>query len=407
MIINIECIKNINETNDAYRIRLYKNKDAYGLTHKEIGDLCNEVFGVNFDESAHRKYVKPYLDGYNDAMKETGAVDERLQSLLEQNQIVEENIRKERYKLQATKLERDRKERQEGRFELYYENVKTAIETLPSPEIKPLELIKYTDDEYAVLIADVHYGAKFKSAHNEYSTEIVQQRFCKLLTDLILLVEEKRIKKLTILGLGDDLQGILRLTDLMINQTPIVKAVVEYSRIMANFLNELSAYCEIDYYPVQSSNHTQTRPLGTKASELATEDLEKVIVNYIHDLLANNSRVNVHIEFEDKAVILDIKGFKIIVKHGHQLKGANDNVLRDLSDFYRIFFDYAILGHFHAGKESVVGANSVNNRDIIVADGFIGSDPYSDSLFKDCKGAVKIIKFTKNGYTGYDKVIFD
>ena len=48
-----------------------------------------------------------------------------------------------------------------------------------------------------------------------------------------------------------------------------------------------------------------------------------------------------------------------------------------------------------------------DNRDVIVADGFIGSDPYSDSLFKDCKGAVKICKFTKNGYTGYDKIIFE
>lgn len=275
------------------------------------------------------------------------------------------------------------------------------------PKIKSYLIKRNDDDEYVVLIADVHFGAKFKSAHNEYSIEIVKQRFSKLLSELIFLVEDKKLKKLTLLGLGDDLQGIIHLTDLTINQIAVVKAVVEYPRIFADFLNQLSEYCEIEYYPVQNSNHTQTRPLGTKASEIATEDLEKVIVAHIDDLLINNSRVTVHIEFEDKPIILDIKGFKTIAQHGHQLKSSNDNVLKDLSDYHRIFFDYAILGHLHAGKEAVVGANTVNNRDVIVADGFIGSCPYSDTLYKDCKGAVKILKFTKNGYTGYDKIIFE
>jgi hypothetical protein len=405
--INTECLKRPNELNKDYRLRLYKNQDAYGLSNKEIGDLCNEAFAVNYDESAHRKYVKPYLDGYNDAILECGSESEKVKSLIEEHKLVEENIRKERYKLQATKLERDRQDRQDGRFELFYENVRDAIITLPLPEIKSYTIERNNDDEYVILIADIHFGAKFKSAHNEYSIEIVKQRFSKLLSELIVLIEEKHLKKLTILGLGDDIQGLLRLTDLLINQIPVVNAVVEFPRIMASFLNELSAYCDIDFYPVQNSNHSQTRPIGTKASELAGEDLEKVIVNHIYDMLINNPRVNVHIEFEDKPIILDVKGFKCIAKHGHQLKSANDNVLKDLSDFYRVFFDYAFLGHFHAGKESVVGAGDINNRDVIVADGFIGSDPYSDSLYKDCKGAVKVCKFTKNGYTGYDKIIFD
>lgn len=405
--IKQECLKLSSETNEAYRLRLYRNKDAYDLSNQEIGDLCNEVFGVNFTESAHRKYVKPYLDGYNDAINEMGNAEEKLKALVAQNNLIEENIRKERYKLSATKLETIRKERQGSRFELFYENVRDAIATLPFPDIKPYKINKLSEDEYVVLIADVHFGARFKSIHNEYSIEIAKQRFEQLLSELIVLIEEKHLRKITILGLGDDIQGILRLTDLTINQIPVVNAVVEYPRVLATFLNELSAYCEIEFYPVQSSNHSQTRPIGTKASELADEDLERVIVNHVYDLLQNNNRVNVHIEFENKPVTFDIKGFKCIALHGHQLKSANDSVLKDLSNFYRVFFDYAFLGHFHAGKESVAGAGSINNRDVIVADGFIGSDPYSDSLFKDCKGAVKICKFTDKGYTGYDKIIFD
>lgn len=404
--MNSQSIMQPNETPKAYRIRLYKNKELYGLSNIEIGKLCNEAFGVNWDESAHRKKTTNYIKGYNDAKSELGSVDFQLQELVRQNENIEKNIRKERYKLQATKLERDRLEKTESRFELFYENIKDAITTLPLPDIKPYKLNKVSDDEYIVLIADVHFGAKFKSIHNEYSIDIVQERFKQLLTELVLLIKERHISKITVLGLGDDVQGIIHLTDFMINQIPVVDAVVQYPRIVAQFLNELSVYCFVEYYSVMNSNHTQTRPLGTKASEIATEDVEKIIVNHIYDLVAVNERVVVHTEFSNKPVELDIKGFKIIAQHGHQVRSIGDNVLKDLSDFYKVFYNYAILGHLHAGKESVVGSSGSINNKVIVADGFEGSCPYSDTILKDCRGSVKILKFTDKGYTGHETVVF-
>lgn len=68
------------------------------------------------------------------------------------------------------------------------------------------------------------------------------------------------------------------MSDLRINEVPVVQAVVEISQILAEFLNTLSTYCEIEYYHISSANHGQTRPLGSKASELATEDMEKLSV---------------------------------------------------------------------------------------------------------------------------------
>ena len=65
--INSQALIQPNETPKAYRIRLYKNKDLYGLSNIEIGKLCNEAFDVNWDESAHRKKTQNYLKGYNDA----------------------------------------------------------------------------------------------------------------------------------------------------------------------------------------------------------------------------------------------------------------------------------------------------------------------------------------------------
>ena len=77
------------------------------------------------------------------------------------------------------------------------------------------------------------------------------------------------------------------------------------TQILADFLNKLSAYCTIQYYHIGSANHGQIRPLGSKASELASEDMEKIICNYIKDSLSCNDRVDVifdidkeYLEFE-------------------------------------------------------------------------------------------------------------
>ena len=74
--------------------------------------------------------------------------------------------------------------------------------------------------------------------------------------------------------MGDDIQGILRLSDLQLNESSVVKATVFVAKTIARFLNDLSEYCFIDYYLCPTSNHSQTRPLGTKASEIASEDVE-------------------------------------------------------------------------------------------------------------------------------------
>ena len=60
---------------------------------------------------------------------------------------------------------------------------------------------------------------------------------------------------------------MIRLSDIKMNDIPVVDSVVEISRLLATFLNELSKYTKIQYRHIMSSNHSQNRYLGTKASE--------------------------------------------------------------------------------------------------------------------------------------------
>ena len=48
--------------------------------------------------------------------------------------------------------------------------------------------------------------------------------------------------------LGDTLQGLIRMSDLKANDMEVVKCVVEISRLLAAFLNEISACKEYHDY---------------------------------------------------------------------------------------------------------------------------------------------------------------
>lgn len=319
-----------------------------------------------------------------------------------------EMLRKERIKLQTANVERIRIDRSESRQEMYYEYVGKVIEALKPPIFRPIIGNKKSEINYIAAIADVHYGAKYRSINNEYSPEIAKERFEDLTGRLIAFVQEKKIAKLTIVSLGDLLQGVLRLSDLKINDSSIVKATVEICRLIANMLNELSAYTEISYYHTPSANHTQIRVLNAKASELADEDLEYLMGNYIKDLCAHNGRIFVHLAREgENFVEVHVPGNEIIAMHGHQIKNV-ESAVKDISILHKKFYDTILVGHLHSGKEIPSHEGVLGDSEILISPSFVGSDPYSDSLYKGSKASVKVYGFDKlYGHTETYKFILN
>lgn len=322
-----------------------------------------------------------------------------------------EDIRKERIKLQTANIERNRLDRTESRQEMYYEFVGNVVSTLPLPDFKKIEV---RDDDisdiryYVLAITDVHYGATFKSENNEYSKNIAVERFEYLLAEMIHFIEAHNTTKLRIAMLGDSLQGLIHLTDLKINDSSVVKSCVEISHIIANFLNQLSQYVNIEYYHVPSANHTQTRGLGSRPNELMDEDLEYLIGHYISDLLRNNERISVVLAEENKQyIVIPVEGYDILAMHGHQIKNI-ESAIKDLSMVRREFVEYLLLGHYHAGKVITCNEGICNDSEILVASSFVGSDPYSDSLFKGSKAACMIYGFNElHGHVETHKIILN
>lgn len=390
-----------NETDEALILRICRDKDFIG-SWDDVAVVLNRLLGANYRPNTYRNNFQSYNKFRQVDLEKSES------SLLEEIKEQRRELEKEKIQIQTANIERNRIDRAESRHKMYYQYVGTAIQSLPMPDFRPLYSDFENKVEYLVTLADVHYGANFKSENNEYSPAIAKERFEYLSARIVSFVHSHKLRKIHIVSLGDLVQGVLRVSDLKINDSSVVKAVVEISRLVALFLNEISAYVMVEYYHSPTANHTQIRPLGTKASEIADEDLEYVIGNYIKDLCANNDRITVHLADEGKQYIeIPIFDYEIVAMHGHQIKNIETSV-RDMSMLKRTFIDYLILGHFHNGKEIPSFESSCYDTEVLVSPSFIGSDPYSDSIMKGAKASVKIYGFDEiYGHTETHKIILN
>lgn len=388
-----------NETDEELIYRICEDKDQIG-SWRNVANIINELTGNDYGESTYRKKYQAFKKMLE--ANQSKFVDSDAQ--LKEIEIQRRELQKERNKLYATKTEYLRQVRQQSRFELFYENVANEVSLYDVPNFRYVDTLNQKN-EYILSIADIHAGANFVTETNEYSFEEVTKRFEKLYSDVVNFVLEKSISNLKVLCMGDDIQGILRLSDLQLNESSVVKATVFVAKTIARFLNDLSKYCFIDYYHCPTSNHSQTRPLGTKASEIASEDVEYVICNYIKDVLANNSRITPHMNFGYEYIEIPIFNFKTIAMHGHTINNI-DNALKDLTYHKKTFYTTVFLAHYHAAKIWTVGEMSNTDCEVIVCPSFVGSCPYSEKIMKGAKPSCCIYGYNeKYGHTETYKFI--
>lgn len=387
------------ESEISYIMRMCDNKDKYEITWKDLAKEINRVLCLDYDESAYRKKYQYYKICENDKENDIAEKQGMLEAL--ENKRIE--VKKEVIKLQTLRIDDNRKIREQGRNDLYFEEVIRAIRDTnnkvnmeqPTPqEIKRLQNEQNIDNAYILSFADVHFGKEFESVNNEYSVKIVVERFTKLLGETICWITKEHIKELNICALGDLIEGMtLRCSQLQSLRMGIVDQTIKFANFLADWLNELSKYVIIQYYSVMSSNHSQIRPYNSKPNEFVAEDMERVINSMLINRFVGNGNICIHAT-QDKYMTLNLLGYNIIMLHGHETKDIN-SILVDLSWQKHIFYDYALIGHYH--QEGVIssGENKNNNCEIIRCPSIMGSDGYSDSLFQGSKAGAIFIKFTK------------
>lgn len=387
-----------------FEIRLGRMKqDGFDVDWETLTAILNSQpeneDNDNFTSSKFRKEINNFLF----AISEMEKSDLGIQKFEEKRR----EEQKERIKLQTIRNDYNKLIREQSRKELLADLVKDSIESIPLPHFQPLQKPTHNKREGILNFGDIHFGKEFSSLNNEYNISIVKERLHKLLEETVEIVHKEGFSKIKVLNLGDSIDGMcLRISQLQSLQIGITDQVIQFSKLISAWLNELSTFVEVEYIHCISANHTEIRPFSTKRSQFPAEDMERLIQQIVFESLKNNSRFHMTIN-ESGIIPFKIAGFNAIALHGHQLKNKK-NAIKDLSALYHTEFNYLFMGHLHSSEIITVGANQYGDEVLLQVNSVQGSDTYSDSLGLASKAGASFDVFEEGkGFVTHNNIILN
>ena len=241
-----------NESDLHFAIRCCEAKTTE--TWDEIGEYINLVTHNNYTSSRWRKMYQYYALVKDEF--ETGSFND-----LDEYKYLKQELKSERIKIQTLNLERNRLDRENARQELFYEQIGQYIQSREIPKLEPKYSPRNKRMKYLLGIADFHANAYWRTATNEYSMQIVQDRLTLLLTEIISFIKEKQLDELNIILLGDLIDGCLRMSNLQTMDSTVSKSVADISDMLIGFLEVLieKTHIHINLFDVVYGNHSMPR----------------------------------------------------------------------------------------------------------------------------------------------------
>ena len=336
-----EYLKRNEESVTSYWIRLYKNRQSYGLTFKECGQLMNEVTGEDWNEAKWRREMEGFLKVSEYLQKEnpTGITSNELQEI--QDEKLE--LQKEKLKFRDQKREFNNKLRRMARLEHLEDYLKETVE-----EIEPINLPKIkdknkSDSEAMVVISDEHIGMKIDSKFNTYNIEIAKERLAKLQKETMDRVEKEGINKLYIAHLGDGIHGAIHTTARIESEENVIQQIITLAHMLESFVEDfVQKGIDVTFCSV-AGNHSRAMP-NKKESLGTAENFERLLTVFLGKAFNQFDNYS-QIDDEEGIIVLDIKGKTVVLVHADLDKG--NGVVTKLNDMLNLSIDYIFTGHVH------------------------------------------------------------
>ena len=374
IFINSQALRQPNETPKAYRIRLYKNKELYGLKNDEIGKMCNEAFGVDWDESAHRKKTSNYLKGYNDAKSELGDADQQLQNMIEENKRLIKEVKKEKQKLSDERVEFNRQIRQEARKESYIDLVRRII----CEDVNPLEIVIEKpaidgDTDLLCHLTDIHTGIEIDNWKNVFNEDILKRRMENYISEII-SIRIIHNSQNCYLVIGEILSGLIHSNLRLQNNMDLMEQFKFVSELISSMLLMLSKNFEQVNVYVTPGNHS--RIVSKKEDSLDGENMDVLLPFYLKARLQNTENIKIcDNTIEPEIAMFNIRGNNVFAAHGH--KDSPVNVVQNFTMLFGIKPNIVLLGHRHLN-----GLTTVYDTKVIESGCVSGTDAYAMSIRK-------------------------
>ena len=392
-----------NETPKAYRIRLYKNKDLYGLNNIEIGKLCNEAFGVEWDESAHRKKTQNYLKGYNDAKAELGNSDQQLQNMIDENKKLIQELAKQEVKIRDERNELRRVIREEARKESYKEQIMRSISEyhcnpLSYDENKQFTGILKTDNDLIISCTDIHAGIEIDNYFNKFNEDVLRSRFNQYL-DKIFEVQIRHGSENAYVILSELVSGIIHNELRIENNQNLIEQFLSVTNYISQFLAELSYHFNAVNVYICPGNHS--RVMARKEESLKGENIDHLAIPFLQAKLQNFKNINFNTnDIEESIAMFNVRNNVVMSSHGD--KDSPSNVVQKFTLLFGIRPSLVYLGHRHTN-----GLTTVYNTKVIESGTLSGTDNYALDLRLHSKPSQTISVVTENGLDCLYDVKFD
>lgn len=364
-----EYLKKSEESITAYSIRLYKNRDAYGLTFQDCGNLLNEVSGEDYSEAKWRRPVQEFLkiQDYLEKENPAGLDSEQLQEI--ENEKIE--LQKEKIRMRDQRREFNSKLRKLARLEHLENFLKETVES-----IEPVNFIKQDiekkDKEVMVVLSDFHLGAVVESKHNQYNVKIAKERLSKLQRKTFETLKRDDANKLYISHIGDIIEGHINTTGRIESEENAIEQIIRACQYLEEFIEPFLQEGYEVLFTNTVGNHS--RIVQNKKESLGTnENFERLLTVFLGKSFNKFDNYS-QIDDEEGVVQLNIKGKEVFCVHADLDKG--NNAVARLNNLFNTQLDYLIGGHVHNffikehgnavqfGAGSLMGVNSyaINNR---------------------------------------------
>lgn len=338
----LEYVNTEYETLEGCIISLVKDKAYFDkLGWQDIADIIYEKY--NFDKSRHW-YYRNYGDLLSKYESDKVALPEDVKENEDEFSKKLLTLQKEKVKLSDERNQNRAYIRRLAREETIKEIAFEAVKEIGSKKIlsrySPI-ITENKNNEAILLLSDWHYGFEFNLPWNKFSIDIAKQRISTLLNETIEYCSNRNVRKIHVLNLSDLIAGRIHLTIRLESRIDVITQIMEASEILAEFLNELTKYFEVDYYSCDD-NHSRLEPDKTQSLDL--ESLYRITDWYLRLRLGNSVCFHDN-KYGEGIITLNVLGHNVAGVHGHNDKPQK--AIEDISLMTRDNYDLICMAHLH------------------------------------------------------------
>lgn len=254
--------------------------------------------------------------------------------------------------------------------------------------------------ELVLTIGDIHYGADIHveglngETLNRFNHEVFQRRMEQLLDETIDIARRHKVENIHLFFVGDLLDGMLRQSQLIRLEYGIVESTMRLAEYLSDWIFELARNTGKVSISAVTGNHSEIRPLKSKHREFEDENLERIILWYIHERLRDVDNISVDAECK-RLKRVDVLGKSFLLLHGDGDQSI-ENITRDAVNLYGQHIDYFMCGHLHREESRLNGVTNSGNSRIVRTPSICGMDKYAQSKgYGGRPGAVAMVVSTQ------------